>query len=192
MLVETIRTFVAIKIHPEKKLLQAREKLQRQFINDLMNWVNPGNFHVTLCFLGETHTDMLPRLCRELDIIATHNGTFKMDCKDLGIFRSKDAPRVLHLNISIENQLLTLADAIRKKVKNLGFQLDNKKFTPHLTLARIKKLNNINTFYRDVERFSRSFPHTEKVKEFTLYSSRITPQGPVYSILKKFRLNENS
>ena len=77
---------------------------------------------------------------------------------------------------------------IRQPVETLGFQSENRTFSPHLTLGRIKLIREINPLaellvaYKDME-FQQ-----QMVKEIILYESRLLPSGAVYSPLRVFEL----
>ena len=72
-----------------------------------------------------------------------------------------------------------------------GYRQDRQNFIPHLTVGRIKKLENKNFFQKQIDKAKEQFLQTFKVSEIILFQSRLTPQGPIYTELGKYNLKGN-
>ncbi|RIJ46840.1 RNA 2',3'-cyclic phosphodiesterase [Maribellus luteus] len=183
-----IRTFVAVKIIPEKALMDQFQQFKSIFRGDGINWVQEDNFHLTLRFLGNTSRFQAEQLSERFAEVASGFTSFEFAVKGVGYFKSKGSPRVLFLKISDSEQLSALASEIETSVVAAGFQEEQKAFRPHLTLGRIKHLGNRNRFCSIVDDLPEALYQRVKVSEFIFYQSILRPEGPVYQPIETFQL----
>lgn len=183
-----IRTFVAVKITPEEKLLNQLQNLKRSFSDERINWVDPVNFHVTLRFIGNTTREQLYELVDRFEIIANNFERFELEISGCNYFKSKGQPRVLFVKASEPLQLTGLVKGIEKEVIELGFLPGVKVFRPHVTLGRIKRIKNLSRFYEELKQVQQKHYQQTGIREFILYQSILKTQGPEYRIIKKFEL----
>jgi 2'-5' RNA ligase len=73
-------------------------------------------------------------------------------------------------------------------MKPLGFQPDNREFKPHLTLARIKWLNDKNTLSKMLEENESEFFQQADINQIVYYESILKSTGPVYRVIEKYPL----
>jgi 2'-5' RNA ligase len=187
---ETIRTFIAIKIIPEKKLTELFLHLHNSLKGEEIKWVDINNLHLTLRFLGETNREQISETIKVLESIASHFNSFQIEIKGVGVFKNKMQPRVLFLSVVNNLILKKLADEIREKLNFIGFDEDEKTFNPHLTLGRIKYIENKDTFYVLANRFSDEKIQSFTVSEITFYQSILSSAGPTYKPIKIVKLNQ--
>jgi 2'-5' RNA ligase len=76
-----MRTFIAIKITPEKKLLDVFSTLKQSLAGELINWVAGNNLHLTLRFLGETSQVQVTEIVKLLESISEHFQPFQFELK---------------------------------------------------------------------------------------------------------------
>ncbi len=109
--------------------------------------------------------------------------SFNVSLKKIGAFPSSKRAKILWVGVEEgENKLIELFSIIENKVSPLGFEKEKRKFTPHITFARVKK-GNYSLPYQ-IEFSFDSFP----VNEVILFRSTLTPKGPIYEILSKIPL----
>ncbi len=185
---QEIRTFVAIKIVPGKKITDQLNRFKRTFRNERINWVDNDNFHLTLRFLGNTTREQLYQLVDGLEEVARDLNSFDLDIKGTGYFKSKGQPRVLFVKIRESESLSQLALAVEECATDSGFNKELKPFRPHLTLGRIKYLTDKTTFFSLVDKLAEVDYQSFPVSEFILYQSILRPEGPEYKIIRKFEL----
>lgn len=179
----TMRCFIAIDIPEElKRLLSQIPKLD--LASAKITWVNPDNIHVTLKFLGEIDEIKLKKVSESLSKISTQRFTLKTS--NMGCFPNENHPAVLWLGIQESKFLLD----VQKKIEGALNQLfpPEKKFVSHLTVGRIKFINDKNA----LQQYMKNLYVKEcafEVNEIILYRSDLTPQGPKYTILQKFEMN---
>ena len=140
-------------------------------------WVAPENLHLTLRFLGEVETPMLPEIDPALAAIRAE--AFELTLSSVDIFGSTRKPRLLVANVERHENLRHLRDKVESAVVRLGFDPEERRFTPHVTLARFR-----NAHYSHIHRFleANGMFHTAPfaVDRFVLFSSLLTKAGAVY------------
>ncbi len=183
-----IRTFIAIKIVPENELKSFIGKAKIAFNDESIKWVDENNLHLTLRFLGQTSAEQVKKITRSLEKIAFQTGRFPVQLKGAGYFKSNRAPKVLFVDINDAESLKELAMSIDEEVVMTGFEPENRKFNPHLTLARIKFIKNIESFLLFIKDWKEKEFQTVQVTEIIYYQSILNSDEPVYKPLGKFKL----
>ena len=138
-----MRTFVAIEIPPDAKQRlrteqrRLQELLARHNLPPVLHWTNTDNLHLTLRFLGETEEEQRRQIQAGLAGIAAANGHFALSLSRLGCFRSWNNLRVLWVGIRGETEaLLAMQTEVESLARRAGFEQEQKRFSPHITLAR--------------------------------------------------------
>lgn len=184
-----MRTFIAIKIIPERKLLAVFSTLKKSLAGELITWVEDSNLHLTLRFLGETSSEQVSEVIELLGSVSEKFQPFQFELKGVSVFKNKTQPRVLFISIGNDSMLKQLAGEIQEKIKLFGFEADEKKFNPHLTLGRIKFIQNKDAFYALVNRFKNINIQSVTVSEIVFYQSILSSGGPTYKPIKLIKLN---
>lgn len=171
------RTFIALDID-QQTITYLDEVVKSLRTSDCQaSWTKKGNFHLTLKFLGDTNEGIVPQISDEL---ANIFGAFLIPFRPthIGGFPNLKNPRVLWLGLECEG-----IDEIAKKTEDacakFGFEKDDKKFVPHLTLGRIKSMHDFSKAIHDL-------PHPPKEGFFTravFYKSQHTKSGSIYAPL---------
>jgi 2'-5' RNA ligase len=184
-----MRTFIAIKITPERKLLDVFSTFKKSLAGEIINWVTENNLHVTLRFLGETSREQIAEIVKLLEKMGELFQPFQFELKGVEVFKNKIQPRVLFL--SIENSLILkqLAEEMEEKIISLGFSHGEKTFNPHLTLGRIRYIQGKDIFYSLVNKFKSVHIQLVTVSEIIFYQSILGSEGPTYHPIKIIKLN---
>ena len=180
------RIFAAIKINPEDELTTAFFHIKSGLRNEKIKWVELNNLHITLKFFGETDERRIPEICENLEIVSRSNTFFSFDLKNIGVFGSSYKPRVIWLGIENNEPLVSLGKQILNKMDGLGFKIDRQNFVPHLTLGRIKFIENKILFNKTIGEFRNRLFQEVHVNSFHLFESILKPSGPEYKILDSF------
>lgn len=189
---QQIRTFIAISLTPELKVELNKMIDDLKPITRDVRWVKPDSIHLTLKFLGNLSTDQLKKVFSGMDIAqAKFPGIFSVNVEGTGCFPSLRRPRVLWVGVKGEEmeKLRSLQRLIDSSLREQGFATEDRKYSPHLTVARIKFAEQLD---RLMERFSQyPFPVVElPVWEVHIMRSDLKPDGAVYSIQKTYKLKE--
>ncbi|RLQ97885.1 RNA 2',3'-cyclic phosphodiesterase [Falsibacillus albus] len=128
--------FLAIPLPPESKqfLKQWSNKLSNEL--PFKKWVHPEDVHITLAFLGVADEQRLEALKKSLDSLIRHHPVFSLAIDHLGVFGRKTAPRIFWAGVSAPDNLYSLQEVVKGAALSAGFELDEKPFNPHITLAR--------------------------------------------------------
>jgi RNA 2',3'-cyclic 3'-phosphodiesterase len=175
-----MRLFIAIEL-PET----CKKELGRLRAPEIpgARWVPAEQIHLTLAFLGEVDEETSKRLISRLNLIEAQG--FELCLAGTGCFPDRRRPRVLWVGVRKEPLLADLATKIHDTVLACDIPQEERPFSPHLTLARLKFpaaaeagafLDKHSTFELE------PFP----VAEFILFQSRLSPKGAEHIPLKSF------
>ncbi len=177
------RLFVALDL-PE---IVADALTQIQYGVDGARWRPVENFHVTLAFIGEADRH---DFASALDALSTIDApAFEMRLKGAGFFGDK-RPSSLWAGVEASNALDHLQSKVETALRRSGFELERRKFTPHVTLAYLKGATREAAAQYCAEHglFSCGpFP----VEEFHLYSSRLGGEASHYEIEASYALSSS-
>jgi RNA 2',3'-cyclic 3'-phosphodiesterase len=126
-----LRLFVGIGFPPELKL---RLSLLCSGVPGA-KWVDAGNFHLTLRFIGEVAEDRAADIDDAL--VRLRATRFDLQLAGAGVFGGGDKPRNLWVGVERSPKLLALRDKIEQALIRAGLPPEPRKFTPHVTLARL-------------------------------------------------------
>lgn len=167
-----LRLFVGIVFPPELKL---RLSLLCSGIAGA-RWVDPGNLHLTLRFIGEISEDVAADV--DVALARLRAPRFSLQLAGSGVFGG-DRPRNLWVGVERSPQLVTLRDRIEQALTRTGLPPEPRKFAPHVTLARLHNppLDQIAGFLAAHAGF-RAEPLD--VDAFSLIASYQTKAGSIY------------
>lgn len=134
------RTFLALEL-PDAVRHALRRKIDH--LGRAMpevRWVDPAGLHLTLAFLGELDDERLDAATQAAADVAGAHAPFTLRLGGVGTFGSARSPRVIWVDVAGERaRLLQLQAALADDLEGRGFPREERPFSPHLTLARIKK-----------------------------------------------------
>jgi len=150
--------------------------------------VPPDQLHLTLKFIGEVESSVLLDVRDALGRINTPS--FSLQLNGVGTFPPRGTPHVLWIgtkNRENEEHLFTLRKQIEKALFAADIAKEKKKFSPHITLARLN-----NSPIKALQNFLAGNALLQspwfEVKSFTLYSSQLTPKGAIHTVEERYRL----
>ncbi len=181
------RLFIGIKIIASKNIINISNSLKKNLEDSSLVWANPANFHITLKFLGETEAYYINSISLLMKNICTDFNSFKIEYERIGFFGSLKEPRIIWVGFKPNRSLLLLQQSIDKSIHELGFEIENKKFNPHITLCRVKKLKETDTF-RKIMNENSIHEEMVSVTQFQLIESILNKEGPEYKELGSFKL----
>lgn len=187
---KSIRTFIAIKIFPSNRFNHIYSVLQENLKHENMQWIPKNNFHITLRFLGETATSQIEKIGVELENISHRFSAFQFNLKGFGFFKRKGIPSVLYAKTENSKTLNQLAEEVEKSMQKLGFEEKTKDFKPHLTLGRIKHLDQKEKFISLVQKSEETSLQKVALSEIIFYQSSLHSNGPVYQAIKIVKLKK--
>ena len=183
---EQKRLFWAISL-PEnikRKLFGLQSKLRE--ISADVKWVEQHNFHLTLKFLGDTHASRVQELTNTVVHSISGTGAFSLELADIGFFPGPKRPKVIWVGVRGEvEKFRQLHEKVEAAAASLGFTDHGNRFSPHLTLGRIRALRGSAELVeraaliaKDLEIFGEI-----RVDAINLIESQLTRKGPIYTTL---------
>ena len=192
-----IRAFIAIELPSEiRAQLEATiQKFKAQKIQ-AVRWVAVDNIHLTLKFLGDTPPNDLSKLTNILQNQLSSHKAFSVQVAGVGAFPNPQRPRIIWVGLQAPSGLNTLQASIEKAASLIGISPEDRSFSPHLTLGRVRNdasLADLQTLRVALNSIQVGSLGEFTVSQFTLFRSDLRPQGPLYTVLQQFSLNaENS
>ena len=145
-------------------------------------WVEPENLHFTYHFIGDVADDRVDELKSSLADITVEYASF-LKFRGIAVFPNLRRPRILHIPILNSNLLQDIYENIRGVLDSLGFETEMKRFKPHLTLQRIKDVDN-EKFRKAIEKYKDFDFGTMDAFKVSLIESKLTSRGPIYKVLQ--------
>lgn len=186
-----IRSFISINLD---------EILKREIDNLLMDfkkynfdvkWVPAENLHITLKFLGHISEETLERVKERLYEIASFFKPFRLRFNGIGFFPDRKRPRVIWIDISDSDVLKNLQDMIEERLAEIGLAREERGFSPHLTIGRIRSLRDRERLVGIVETIKdREFGIID-VDRVSLMKSDLRPGGAQYSVIAEFLMRRD-
>jgi len=192
---ESVRAFVAIELPSSVKsaLSQLQDNLKRSE-HASVKWVNTGSIHLTLKFLGNIATETIPELTKVLSEAARGITPFHLELGEMGVFPNLRAPRVVWVGLRGETATLSvLQENIESALIPLGFPPENRAFSPHLTLGRVREKaspGERRSLGQAVASSKVASTEPFPVDSLSLMRSTLTREGAVYSCLYSAALHE--
>ena len=149
-------------------------------------WVDPENYHLTLRFIGDIDERMADDVCSALGD-TRRRGPLTLTIDGLDSFGG-GKPRAVFARTSGNGELNELQAEQERLLRQVGLAPETRKFTPHITLARLKNASPI-----DVADYIATRGHFPKLTftapRFVLYSSRASVGGGPYVVEAAYPLS---
>lgn len=181
-----IRLFVGIEL-PEK--LRGRLAALGDGL-DGVRWVPEDNLHLTLRFIGEVDHGQAEDVVEALERVRA--APFAITLYGLGTFGSGAKLRSLWVGLAPSPPLQALHEKVERAVQRAGLPPEGRRFTPHVTLARIKSGAAKARLGSFLERNGTIRSGPVPVRAFTLFESFLSSDGAIYQAVERFALAERA
>ncbi len=179
-----VRSFVAIEISQNIKRNLGKIISKLSGTNAEVKWVRPANMHITLKFLGSIDECDVPEICNMLKDAAVDVEPFDLEIGGLGAFPDIKKPKVVFVNIVDQSKaLLTLYERVEERLADFGIKRESRRFTPHLTIGRVRPQKNLKTLIDLIDNNKKVFAGGLLVESIDLMMSELLPEGPEHSKL---------
>lgn len=184
-----IRCFIAVDVKDSEvsnKITQIQQDLRSTGAQ--LKLVTPENLHFTLHFLGNIDVERIPELETIIDEIKGES--FPLELVGLGCFRPS-RPRVIWIGCTTgADELIHHQKVLGSLLRTAGFAAENRKYSPHLTIARVRSGQNRVQLMKLVQQHANLEFGVLNVNSIMLKKSTLTPKGPIYEDLVIRRLDE--
>ena len=182
------RTFVAVEMPEDvqKEFREVQTTLRRTDAH--VKWVEPHNIHVTLKFLGDVAEDHLEGLYQGVTEGVRGIQPFEINLSQLGAFPNFKRPRVIWIGVEAgKEKLVQLQKQVEDSISHHGFPKENRKFSPHLTIGRVKSPRGVDDLVTTIQETPFE-SNSIGIREVVVMKSTLTPEGPIYAPLRRIGL----
>jgi len=180
---ERIRSFVAVDLDDANirdRIVSAQQGLEQTRAS--LKIVEPGIMHLTLRFLGEIPQSTVEHVKEAMNDLRFH--PFEVEFSGLGAFPNIRRISVVWVGITQgAEQLNDIFHQLEPKFRQIGLPPDNKGFSPHMTIARVRTGLNKEALTKYVEEMKEQEFGRMPVNSVRLKKSTLTPKGPIYTTI---------
>lgn len=184
-----MRLFIAIEIPDQikKAMAEVQGRLKNTGVD--AGWTRPEGIHLTLKFMGEVQESKVPEIMAALTKAVQDVKSFRLDVAGTGAFPNPKNARVVWIGVSGEIDVLTkLQAAVEEAITRLGFKQEDRAFTPHLTLGRIKFIRSRDTWLKALEEIKGIKLSAFDVHAVSLMKSELKLSGAIYTEIGRVEL----
>jgi 2'-5' RNA ligase len=188
-----LRCFLAVELPAtlQEAIRSATLAVRRDIGSERVRWIPVQNIHLTLKFLGDTAPTGLAQIQAALEAEVPQYTAFNVALQGVGAFPSLKRARVLWLGLEAPAALGSLQRELDVATKRLGYSSEEREFSPHLTLGRVRQ----NASTTDLQKIREVLEGAQigrvgelPVAAVHLYQSELLPSGSVYHQLCTVRL----
>lgn len=185
-----VRAFIGVDVGDEirRKAVALQKQLAKTGAG--VKWAAEDGMHVTLLFLGELDDrDILP-VCRAVEAAAKAEAPFALRVSGVGAFPNTRRPKVIWGGLTDgTDPLRRLYAKLEAKLLDLGvYRQEERDYTPHLTLGRVKGEADGLTLAAELPGLLAWDGGRAQVGEVCVYSSEMRRDGPEYVVLGRAEL----
>ena len=180
-----IRTFISLELPQtvRNKLFTHIELISGNYKLQQIRWLSKENFHLTLVFLGNVEYVLIGSLQSKLEQNLSSIKAVNFRFSDITPFPFSGTPKIAAAMLKHSEELIQLQNNIAKCVRDFGIDLERRRFTPHVTLGRLKSRSRESFVFQPQQIFLEGV--SEKV---VIFQSVLTPKGAVYTSLEEILL----
>ncbi len=184
------RTFIAVPLRVNPVFLQARQELIAALKDERISWTDPDRYHVTIRFIGDTEIADIRKIGKALYAGIHIPQRFSLDISGLASFGPRKKPRVIWVGFEETNFFDLLKNDVDRVLELSGIPAREQPFRAHLTLGRIRSLQNLQNYYGTVGDMTLEFNSTVLFEKLVFFRSILGPRGPEYHVLEEIRFLE--
>ncbi|UYN89265.1 MAG: RNA 2',3'-cyclic phosphodiesterase [Anaerolineales bacterium] len=188
-----MRAFIAFELPDELRAAVAAISvgLRNSLPDAPLSWVPASNMHLTLKFLGEISPAQVSAIQAVLQSLAESYSPIPISFSGLGAFPNLRRPRVLWAGLQTPAALAQLAAEVEAALQAHGFAREPRAFTPHLTLARVRReAQPAQLAGLQPALAQQGVPAASGLLEqLVLFESQLKPSGAVYNSLVRIQLH---
>jgi len=182
------RTFIAVKAEAGSRLKDTISDMRKKLKDESIKWVDSNNMHITLAFLGDTTEESVEVVSEMIRSCCSGSGEFYFSLKGLGVFRNMNDARVIWAGIEHKEKLVSLFEIIKTGLERAGLRTEERSFSPHLTIGRIKRISNKQILESLIASHKETVFQDVFVRDVIFYESILGHDGPRYIPLVSVRL----
>ena len=186
---QVLRLFVAIELDQGsvRRLSTLIERLAPEC--EGVRWTRAENLHLTVRFIGPAEPDDVQSLVDQMLQCTADAPPLDLRIEDVGCFGRGSHVRTIWAGVNESTGALSeLADQVDRALDRLGFPSEGRRYSPHITLGRVKE-DRTRGRIREVVESTAFTPFHQPVDDLVLMASRLASRGPTYSVLARAALD---
>jgi len=172
-----LRSFIAIELPEAVKSALSEFQQELEKCGADVRWVRPEGIHLTLKFLGNINDKDVDRIVKTIEGTCKKYTAFNLEIAGAGVFPNKKTPRVLWVGITGNGAFANLQQEIEDAMASMGFEKENRKFVPHLTLGRFRSSIGKEALLDKIELHKDNKFGMIDVKTVSFMKSDLSPSG---------------
>ena len=191
MSLKTVRLFIALPVD-DSAVLNYLFDIYRGLdkYSSILKTVDSGNLHITMKFLGDVAEDKYSKM---IDSFSSLEGSVRINysLKGIGCFPSLSSPSVIWTGIECDiKKMSELFLKVEGFCSSFGFEKDTRMFTPHLTMARVRRGKDVPSGLKDFIRSNKERFYGESVfNRLVFFKSKLDKEGPEYIKIAEVKLS---
>ncbi|MEE9223900.1 MAG: RNA 2',3'-cyclic phosphodiesterase [Thermoplasmata archaeon] len=182
----TFRAFISIDVQPSEQMSNFHQALKET--NAQVKLVDLENTHLTLKFLGNTSENHVPEIVNIMEGSIEGMAPFSISFKATGAFPSLNHMKVVWIGVQNTDGMRSISDFLNDELTVLGYKKEKRRFSPHLTLGRVKGGRNKEQLAQVISSWKDEDFGEMEVANIRLKKSVLSPQGPTYSIVHEAKI----
>ena len=185
-----MRLFIAVKI--DEKLKDKILEAQKGFAGlGEITFVEKGNLHLTLKFLGEVSDNTVNEISKRVKTVANKFTKFKISISGLSFFSSADLVKAIFIAVGEgKDKINEIEKELNQELKS--FREEDFNSHPHITIGRVGHVKDKAKLIKKMDGLKNIFIGEMEIEEIILMESKLGAFGPVYSEIEKFELKRYS
>jgi 2'-5' RNA ligase len=191
-----LRTFIAVDLPPhiQDAIQDKTARLRQSLDSSHVRWIPSHNLHLTLKFLGDTSPANVQFLQQMLTREADSYPSFDIQIENIGSFPNSRRPRVIWVGLKAPAVLASLQREIESATARLGYDPEERPFSPHLTIGRVRQnlpAAGIQMIYAALEAGKVGDIGTARIYSINIYKRDLNPGGSIYTRMFSAPLKNN-
>lgn len=186
-----IRAFIAATLAEPVIEEIAKVRLILQEAKGDIRWTRLEGLHLTFKFLGDITRSQVEPILSALQDIVQQQQTLHLVAQGLGAFPSLRRPRVVWVGLKGEG-VTALSEAIETALMPLDFPPEEREFTPHLTLGRVRSPRGWERVFSLIKENEQACFGESLINQLILFQSDLHPDGAIYTPLGSVQFRGNA
>ena len=184
-----MRVFIAVELPDKVKKNMVELVNELKEVGSGVKWVEEKNLHITLKFLGWVEDRKADDVIGLATKAAAGTGSFKAKFEGLGTFPPGKSPRVVWAGVGEgAEKIKKLADSLEETLSNAAYRSEEREFSSHVTIGRVKDKKGVDKLKEKMESFKDPKFGEAIVDHINIMKSTLTPKGPIYETVKEVKL----
>lgn len=178
----------AVRARVAANISALRARVEQSAPHARLTWITEERLHLTVRFIGEVEPPLAERIISALRP-PLPLPPFTLGFGPLGAFPPKGAPRVIWIGIADgRDAVIRVESAIGERLLGLRIPKEDRPYSPHLTLARVREPAGLraSSLFEELS----PDPGQTFVDAITLFQSKLSPKGPTYTVLERTPLRD--